>query len=240
MLFLDSSFSFCAIIVILITSIYVTKPTGGSERSGAGGSLRAQGRCRAPSSAGSALAQPAKFANLTWWEKRPGASPSWADSQVKLCWPARVPQNTEGGGPVNGTGQETRTPLAGRLGVTCWPRARLGVFEFYLLVGFWLCWVSIAAWAFSRSGEWCLLSRCGAWAPLLLEHGLQGEGSVALAHGLSCSMACGIFRGQRSKPVFLALAGEFFITEPPWKPSSPFGFECLTNNRGDQKPQHRP
>ena len=32
MLFLDSSSSFCAIIVILITSIYVTKPTGGSDQ----------------------------------------------------------------------------------------------------------------------------------------------------------------------------------------------------------------
>ena len=32
MLFLDSSSSFCASIVILITSIYVTKPTGGSDQ----------------------------------------------------------------------------------------------------------------------------------------------------------------------------------------------------------------
>ena len=150
-------------------------------------------------------------------------------------------QNTEGGSSVNGTGQETRTPAHGATrGWHADPRARLGVFEFYLLVGFWLCWVSIATWAFSRCGEGCLLSRCGAWAPLLLEYGLRGKGSVARAHGLNCSMACGIFRGQRSKPMFLALAGEFFITEPPWKPPSPFGFERLTNKRGDQKPQHRP
>ena len=32
MLFLNSSSSFCAITVVLITSIYVTKPTGGSDQ----------------------------------------------------------------------------------------------------------------------------------------------------------------------------------------------------------------
>ena len=138
-------------------------------------------------------------------------------------------QSTEGGSSVNRTGQETWTPAHGApRGRHADPRARLGLFEFYLLVGFWLCRVAPATWAFPHRGEWGLLSRCRASAPLLL------------AHRLSCSAACGIFLDQRSKPMFLALAGEFFITEPPWKPPSPFGFECLTSKRGDQKPQYRP
>ena len=36
---------------------------------------------------------------------------------------------------------------------------------------------------------------CGAWA-LVVACGLQRAGSVVAVHGLSCSMACGIFLGQ--------------------------------------------
>ena len=43
-------------------------------------------------------------------------------------------------------------------------------------------------------------------------------GSVPVAHGLSCSAACGIFPGQGSNPCS-ALAGGFFTTEPPGKPT---------------------
>ena len=44
-------------------------------------------------------------------------------------------------------------------------------------------------------------------------------GSVAAGHGLSCSIAWGIFsdQGSNSSP---ALADGFFPTEPPGKPSS--------------------
>ena len=48
--------------------------------------------------------------------------------------------------------------------------------------------------------------------------GLKSAGSVALAHGLSCSEACGIFPDQGSNPCLSALAGRFFATEPPGKP----------------------
>ena len=37
-------------------------------------------------------------------------------------------------------------------------------------------------------------------ASLVAEHGLRSAGSVVVAHGLSCSAACGIFPGQGSNP----------------------------------------
>ena len=35
---------------------------------------------------------------------------------------------------------------------------------FALTIHFWLCWVSVAVWAFPSCGEQGLLSTCGAWA----------------------------------------------------------------------------
>ena len=46
-------------------------------------------------------------------------------------------------------------------------------------------------------------------------------GSVVEVHGLSCSVACGIFLDQGLKP---ALAGVFFTTELQGKPFCPFFF----------------
>jgi len=43
---------------------------------------------------------------------------------------------------------------------------------------------------------------------------IYSTGSIAVVHGLSCSIACGIF----PEP---ALAGEFFTSEPPGKPARP-------------------
>ena len=48
------------------------------------------------------------------------------------------------------------------------------------------------------------LSSCGSWA---LERGFS-----SLVHGLSCSVACGIFPGSGIEPVFPALAGGFLTT----------------------------
>ena len=44
-------------------------------------------------------------------------------------------------------------------------------------------------------------------------------GSTVVAHGLTCSTACGIFPHVQSgiEPVPPALAGGFFTTEPPGK-----------------------
>ena len=44
-------------------------------------------------------------------------------------------------------------------------------------------------------------------------------------HGLSCSMACGIFPDQGLN-VSPALAGRFFTPEPPGKPLT-----CIISNR---------
>ena len=55
-------------------------------------------------------------------------------------------------------------------------------------------------------------------APLVVEHGLRSTGSVVETHGLGCSLACGIFPNQGSKPLSPALAGGFFTTVPLVKP----------------------
>ena len=66
-------------------------------------------------------------------------------------------------------------------------------------------------------GEWGLLSNGGT--PLLaavasaVEHGLSSA-----VHGLLCSMACGIFSDQGSKPMSPELQGRFSTTGPPGKP----------------------
>ena len=87
-----------------------------------------------------------------------------------------------------------------------------GVFFFfffkfiYLFIYFWLCWVfvsvrglSLAAVSGGHSSSRCaglLLS----WPLLLRSTGSRRAGSVILAHGSSCSAACGIFRDQGSNP----------------------------------------
>ena len=50
-----------------------------------------------------------------------------------------------------------------------------------------------------RAGDYCLVAACRllvAVASLVVELGLQGAGSVVMAHGISCPMASGIFLGQ--------------------------------------------
>ena len=55
--------------------------------------------------------------------------------------------------------------------------------------------------------------------PLLLRSTVSRHaGSVIVAHGPSCSAACGIFRDQGSNPWSPALAGGFLTTAPPGKP----------------------
>ena len=55
--------------------------------------------------------------------------------------------------------------------------------------------------------------------PLLLRStGSRCADSVVVAHGLSCSAACGMFPDQGSNPCPLALAGRFSTAAPPGKP----------------------
>ena len=77
---------------------------------------------------------------------------------------------------------------------------------FYLFIYLWLCWVFVSVWGLSlvaASGGHSS-SRCAGLSlsrPLLLQGtGSRRAGSVVVAHGLSCSAACGIFPDQGSNP----------------------------------------
>ena len=79
-------------------------------------------------------------------------------------------------------------------------------FNFYLFFYFWLCWVFISVRGLSlvaASGGHSS-SRCAGLSllrPLLLRStGSRRAGSVIVAHGPSCSAACGIFPDQGSNP----------------------------------------
>ena len=76
----------------------------------------------------------------------------------------------------------------------------------YLFIYFWLCWVFVSVRGLSlvvASGGHSS-SRCAGLSlscPLLLQStGSSRAGSVVVAHGSSCSAACGIFPEQGSNP----------------------------------------
>lgn len=68
-----------------------------------------------------------------------------------------------------------------------------------LICLFWLCWAFLVTWA----------SRYRAGPSAAAARGLSGRGSPAVAQGLSCFLAGGIFSGQGSP------AGGLFSAEPP-------------------------
>ena len=79
-------------------------------------------------------------------------------------------------------------------------------FGFYLFIYFWLCWVFVSVRGLSlvaASGGHSS-SRCAGLSlsrPLLLRStGSRRSGSVIVAHGSSCSAACGIFPDQGLNP----------------------------------------
>ena len=79
----------------------------------------------------------------------------------------------------------------------------------YLLI--WPSWVFVAALRFSLvaasrgySSSWCTGFSL-RWLLLFQSVGARYTGSVVLAHGLSCSEACGIFQDQGSNPCPLHL-----------------------------------
>ena len=79
-------------------------------------------------------------------------------------------------------------------------------FNIYLFIYFWLCWVFVSLRGLSlvaASGGHSS-SRCAGLSlsqPLLLRStGFRRTGSVVVAHGPSCSAACGILPGQGSNP----------------------------------------
>ena len=79
----------------------------------------------------------------------------------------------------------------------------------YLFIYFWLCWVFVSVRGLSLvavSGGHSSL-RCAGLSllrPLLVRStGSRRAGSVIVAHGPSCSVACGIFPDQGSNPCSL-------------------------------------
>ena len=76
----------------------------------------------------------------------------------------------------------------------------------FIYIYFWLCWVFVSVWGLSlvaASGGHSS-SRCAGLSlsrPLLLRStGSRRTGSAVVAHGPSCSAACGIFPDQGSNP----------------------------------------
>ena len=80
---------------------------------------------------------------------------------------------------------------------------------FCKLINFWLCWVfvsvrglSLVAASGGHSSSQC--AGLSLLLPLLLRStGSRCAGSVVVAHGPSCSVACGIFPDQGSNPCAL-------------------------------------
>ena len=76
----------------------------------------------------------------------------------------------------------------------------------YLFIYFWLCWVFVSVRGLSlvTANGGHSSSRCAGLSlsrPLLLQStGSRHAGSVVVAHGPSCSAACGIFPDQGSNP----------------------------------------
>ena len=99
-------------------------------------------------------------------------------------------------------------------------RVKLNPSSFFLLIYLFLAVLGLrcCAWAFSHCKKWGLLSSCNAWVsnhsgfscsgaqalghvvPVAVAPELQSAGLVVVMHGLSCSLACGIFLDQGSNP----------------------------------------
>ena len=79
-------------------------------------------------------------------------------------------------------------------------------YYFYLFLSFWLCWVFISARGLSpvAASGGHPSSRCAglslSWPLLLRSTGSRCAGSAVVAHGPSCSAACGIPPEQGSNP----------------------------------------
>ena len=104
----------------------------------------------------------------------------------------------------------------------------------YLLIYLWLCWVFVSVRGLSlvvASGGHSS-SRCAGLSlsrPLLLwSTGSRRAGSVIVAHGPSCSAACGIFPDQGSNPCPLHWQAD---SQPLRHQGSPINFFMERNLR---------
>ena len=79
------------------------------------------------------------------------------------------------------------------------------IFFLILFIYFWLCWVFVSVRGLSLVAASGATLHRGAqasllWPLLLRSTGSRRTGSVVVAHGPSCSAACGIFPDQGSNP----------------------------------------
>ena len=80
------------------------------------------------------------------------------------------------------------------------------IYIYILYIYFWLCWVflSVRGLSLVAASGGHSSSRCAglslSWPLLLRSTGSRRAGSVVVAHGPSCSTACGIFPDQGSNP----------------------------------------
>ena len=114
--------------------------------------------------------------------------------------------------PYLSSGAQTLCSLLTPISTTAFSKILTNSFFFffklfiYLFIYLWLCWVFISVrglFPVAASGGHSS-SRCAGLSlsrPLLLRStGSRHAGSVTVAHGLSCSAACGIFPDQGSNP----------------------------------------
>ena len=102
----------------------------------------------------------------------------------------------------------------------------------HLFIYFWLCWVfvSVRGLSLAAASEGHSSSRCAGLSlsrPLLLRStGSRRAGSVVVAHGPSCSAACGILPDQGSNPCPLHWQAD---SQPLRYQGSPYIFPFYTN-----------
>ena len=102
---------------------------------------------------------------------------------------------------------------------------------FYLFIYLWLCWVFVSMRGLSlavASGDHSSSQRAGLSPsrPLLLwSTGSRRAGSATVAHGPSCSAACGIFPDQGSNPCPLHWQAD---SQPLRHQGSPLNFYLRT------------
>ena len=121
-----------------------------------------------------------------------------------------------------------RAPLS-KLAQNALPFFFLLLFIYYFY--FWLCWVSVSVRGLSpvaASGGHSS-SRCAGLSlslPLLLRsRGSRRSGSAIVAHGPSCSAACGILPDQGSNPCPLHWQAESQPLRHQGSPCSPFSLK---------------
>ena len=94
------------------------------------------------------------------------------------------------------------------------------LFEVYLFLAMLglCCYVGFSLAAASRGHSLVARGLLTAAASLVVEHGLQSEGSIVVFQGLSYSESMWDLPRPGFKPLSLALAGVFFTTESAGRP----------------------